>query len=254
MRKFLLIIPLLLFVPSRSSAVPTFVQQCSTSEIVAGSGFNPACTLTLGANHVMVVMLYTCGPNTTFGDSLALTYTGVPGATILGFPTGTCNFRNPTMNMYYACTGAGGSDTIHFTGDATGYDGTIIWAEFSATVCSPDGTGVTNSAAGTTGSQSGGNLTTSGTGDLIVSIITVRHSGSILTPSVGSGYTLVSTYTPSALDGGSTPMVIGMEYKVAGGAGSYATDWTVPVNDDWVIMGGAFGASAASLRHKPNLI
>lgn len=253
MRKLLLLALLLLFWPAQSKATPIFIQKCNSSAIGVGP---TTCNLTVGAGHLLLVGLRACGPLPGITDSLGLSYAGVDSIASIGGTS--CNFRQPGLSLSYACTGSSsGSDAYSFTGNPVTYSYAIIVAEFSGASCSLDGSGVSNTAAGTTGTLSGGNVTTSATGDLLVAVNLI-NGATAATPTVGTGYALIVSQSADwgGGDCGSPCQTfLTMEYKVAGAAGSYATDWTIGTNQAWGIAGGAFGGSSnPAVRHRAQVI
>jgi hypothetical protein len=184
------------------------------------------------------------------GDNLGLTYNVSAGASITGFGGSSCNFRNHALVLYYACSGgSSGNDTVtQLNNGGTGYSAAIIMASFRGVACTVDGAGVSNnSLQGTTGTQSGGNITTTQIYDLIAVDSLTSGASNLTAQTEGAGYHLVATQQVDwgGADCGPVDCVAlqSLEYKFVPAASVNATEYVFSVgsNNNAGIGGQAFG-------------
>jgi hypothetical protein len=235
MRKLFLLVCFFLLaglVPSPAKAALT--QSC-TDQHNSGTVGTASCTLTLGANRLLVMGGAACTNGLlNFGDTLGLTITVIEAKTLTSADCG-----DSKLQLACAFTGAGGVDTLSFALGAFDAGISITVLEFSGTnnSCTPDGH---NSASGTTGGAatiSSGNFTTIGT-DLVVAFgFTVPA-----TVSTGSGFTGGPTTFFTWL--GNT-LTNNSEYKLAASPGTNAGTFSDPGGDFWVVVASAFGNGRA---------
>jgi hypothetical protein len=243
MRKLLLLAFLLMFWPTSSKAVPALTQSC-TDQHNSGTTGTASCTLTLGANRLLVIGGAACTNGlVNFGDTLGLAITVIEANSLNSADCGVSK-----LQLACAFTGAGGVDTLSFALGAFDAGISITVLEFSGTnnSCTPDGH---NSANGTTGGAatiSSGNFTTIGT-DLIVAFgFTVPNA-----VSTGSGFTGGPTTFFTWL--GNT-LTNKSEYNLTASPGTNAGTFSDPGSDFWVVVASAFGGGASKVRHRAQVI
>ena len=193
--RYLLLLPMLLCFPTKAHALPKLISHCSAA-IFNNHSTDPAiCTVTgVLTNDIIATVSSSCGPLASFPtDTLGLTYTNFNFAAILGFSVTTCNFRNHTLQVNYACVTSGsGSDTVtQLANGGVGYSPAMIVGVFRGVTCTQDGSGVNNNAiAANTGSQSAGTLSTSSTYDLLVAGA-LTDGTTAFCPTANNGFNLV---------------------------------------------------------------
>lgn len=235
MRKALLLAALLLCV-WRANATPALVQSCAldgtgtgaTTAVVQLQASSTTCTGSASAaGNILVIMSYFFSGSLTptIADTLSITY-GSPTVILRSSTSGS-----PAVSEAIWCgaNASGGNDTITETyGGSLQYSGLYV-AEFSGATCTVDATstGLADTAAG---SVTTGNISTTASGDVLVSVLNLGGGASVF---AGSGYTLTWTYA---------------EYQIAGAAGTYNASFSVSPNQTLGNVLAAFKAGASSTR------
>jgi hypothetical protein len=242
MRKCCFLFLVLIFWPSQSTAIPTFIQGCQNGT-ASGSGLITCNIATVGANHLLVAYrgCYAgCqgGGNGGFSDSFGLTWNFLSLCSVnLSGPS------NSSEQLIWALTGANsGSDTFTLSGSNSGVGGTTLFvSEYSGVNnTSPlEGEHCGTGLAG--GTVTSGNFTTTASGDLIVGGFEGGASGS-------AG----GTFTSRASQFSSTRII---EDKIAGAPGTYDANFGTVTK--WIANGAAFfplGAGPQKIRHRAQVI
>jgi len=256
--------PILLFLllPAKSQALPQIVDHCKSAVSGAGSA---SCTVHNIINNDMIAVVFSsCGPlvpGSDMSDTFGIGWTTT--ATILGFSVSSCNFRNHTLNINYACVGGNsGNDTVSQANNGVvGYSPAIIVAVFRGVVCSTDGSATTNNAiANSTGVQSAGNITTTQVYDLVVGGALVNGSPTFIdfSPQAGPGFLFVDSiltdWGGNDCVGGACQCYMSMEWKAVAVASTFAVNFTFQAGNNLSnagAVGRAFGpGTGPPVRHR----
>jgi hypothetical protein len=239
MRRIFLL-ALLLVSLATSSRAQVLTAICSQ----AISGASPSCTLTVSPNQV-IVFSGTAFAAYGVGDSL--------GVFSPGLFSHSQSFNDPNSPSHPITTGISVASTGSFSGSDTftvqetqfPLGGSIVVTQWSGLLsATPDSNVGNTGTAGGSGNITGGNLTTSVSGDLLIAYGMAANNTQTLT--VGSGYTQDQNfnYTESVVG---TYVVAAAEHKQAGAAGSYAANFTVSASGPWAIV--AVALKVASRPH-----
>lgn len=213
-----------------AQALPVRTAFCSQ----ATSGGNASCTITLIPGQMVVV------------SGSAFAAYGMADTTGL-FPQGLFQYfqqfidPNSTFSITVGTSisptlGNSGPDTFTVNQTQFSLGASIIvtqWSGLTSTFTPDSNVGNTGTASGS-GNITGGNLTTSVTGDLLITVALAANNGQ--TFALGAGYSQDENfnYTESAV---LTFVAVIAEHQVAGAAGAYPANVTVSASGPWAIVG-----------------
>lgn len=218
---------------------PHLVQGCTSD----GNGGNASCTLTVGANQLLLIngWFYGAPAATPITDTFSLTWTPITNTSVA-----RSGGSSDEYYQYYAWTGSNaGSETVTVAGVNTA---SIDFDQVSGVLVNsaPDASISASGTASGSMSISSGSFTTSTAGDLIVSsgeagftASLAAGSGFSSSPSVGLPLT---THYPH----GTIATRMYGEFELAGAAGSYSATWTINSAFTWMIVASAWKPAAAS--------
>ena len=242
MRKVLPILALLFLATAcRAQIVQTAL--CTAKSTSAGA----ACTITVQPNQMLIVMGTVFAAYNTFD---ANGWWCSPGNFQYSeaFTDPNSTLFQITAGMSACVTGThSGSDTFTVNPTQFAIGASIVVEQWSGLSNQFTGTGaavvdssVGNTSSGT-GAISGGNFSTTATGDLLLAIGSAANNAQTL--AVGAGYTQDENYNyiESAVN---TYVTAAAEHQTAGAAGSYPANFTVSNTGPWAVVGIALSSVA----------
>jgi hypothetical protein len=180
------------------------------------------------ASNLIVVGLsgYTALPAATSPviDNLGNTYSAASPARVYN--------GNGWSAIYYATNVKAGSTTVTVTTAATGTQISMVVAEFAG-VAAAAPLVTSASAIGVSATPSSGNMTPSGTGQLIIGAGT--HGGSTTT-TAGAGFTMIAIATEDSV----THQPLAMEYQVLAGSAATPATFRLATSYGWAMNGAIF--------------
>lgn len=214
-----------------TEAVPVRTAFCS--QAVSAPNVAPSCTITVIPGQ-MIVFSGSAFAAYGVGDSAGIFSPGLfQFHQAFVDPNSTFSI---TLGISIASTGAhSGSDTFTVNMTQFSLGGSIVvsqWSGLSLTMTPDDNTGNTGTASGS-GNITGGNLTPSVTGDLLITLALAANNGQTFLPGAGYSQDENFNYT-EAITG--TYVVVIAESQVAGPSAPYPTNATVSASGPWEIV------------------
>jgi hypothetical protein len=236
--KRIFLLALLLVALATSSHAQTQTAICTA---MSGTGAHASCSITVQPNQLVVVA------GTAFagyGVSDTNSWCFISGGALFqwsqAFADPNSSSHDITVGISVCNTGShSGSETFTVNQSQFSVGASIVVTQWSGILLSgssnptPDSTVGNTGTAGSGGNITGGNLTTSVAGDLLLVIGLACNNTQTLT--VGSGYTQDENYNYTEQFVG-TYVVAAAEHQKAGAAGSYAANFTVSASGPWAIQ------------------
>ena len=247
MRKFLLLICMILIPCKLQAVVPVLTQICTGHQDDTGTG-SATCSLTLGASRTVFLSYLVFSGTAIRGDSpLALSYSdtfAVISHNFGGFPT--------ILQTVCASTGAGGFTTFFAQNGTVNGGEALVVLEYSGLNCTTNGNnGNFGTTVGSNVTVSSGTAVTTQADFLISAGFTFNQS-----PTAGIGYTIVgtATFNNSASGGGNNTLTV--ETNPFSPAGTRDGEFVIPSAGVWECGFGSYGpvTQPTNTKHKAQVI
>lgn len=230
----------------------------------SGAPGNASTQMTVGTNQLILMAYHACNqataPSTFTSATLGITYTKL-ATQGLGSGQVCSGGTVATSALYWACSGASsGADTLSVAvsnADGNGGAATFALVAYNVLNCtSPLDGSIIHTGGTSSGSQTAGNITTSGNNGIVV---TAGFQDYVYpsAPTAGSGYTLrYGVLGPwGSFNCGTGCIMLDMiEDQTSTSAGTYATNFTFPTTNGWSILGQAFLPNVVTFSGYPMVV